>query len=135
MITFTIPGDPKGKARPRVTKKGFTYTPKKTVNYETFVKECFVISYNNFKPLESDLKVDLIVCYPLLKSMSKIKREKALNGEIRPSKKPDCDNIAKIVLDALNNIAYLDDKQVVDLSIKKWYSETPRVDVVIRELI
>lgn len=134
MINFTIPGEIVGKARPRMTKAGITYTPQKTVNYETWVKECFIISHSNFKPLESDLRIELIVYYPLLKSMSKKMRESALNEELRPSKKPDCDNIAKIILDALNGIAYLDDKQVVELVLKKYYSEVPRVEVSISEV-
>lgn len=131
MIAFEIPGEPKGKARPRVTKKGFAYTPKGTVNYETWVKECFVISDNPNKLLEGDLIATIIVYYPLLKSMSNKVKEKATKGEIRPSKKPDCDNIAKIILDALNGLAYTDDKQIVDLHISKYYSERPRTEVII----
>lgn len=56
-------------------------------------------------------------------------------GDIRPVVKRDCDNIAKIVLDALNHIAYHDDAQVVELVVCKWYGEQPRVDVLIKELM
>lgn len=135
MLKFIVPGEPKGKARPRVTRKGITYTPKETLNYETWVKECFLLDIgSSHKPLEGDLRVSLVVYYPLLKSMSKLKQRKALEGDIRPSKKPDCDNIAKIILDALNTIAYNDDKQVVSLQVEKWYAEEPRVEVTIQPI-
>jgi Holliday junction resolvase RusA-like endonuclease len=57
-----------------------------------------------------------------------------LENIIRPTKKPDADNIAKIVCDALNGIAFLDDKQIVDARITKWYSDTPRIEIIIQEI-
>ena len=57
-----------------------------------------------------------------------------LANRILPVKKPDCDNIAKIVLDALNKIAYKDDSQVIELSVKKLYSEVAKVSVHIEEI-
>ena len=53
------------------------------------------------------------------------------SGEIRPTKKPDYDNIAKVVSDALNNIAYKDDAQIVDSQQRKFYSKQPRIEVTI----
>jgi Holliday junction resolvase RusA-like endonuclease len=66
-------------------------------------------------------------------SASKKKQQSMLHGGIRPTKKPDCDNIAKAVLDALNGIAYYDDSQVVTVTVEKLYSDTPRVEVEITE--
>lgn len=57
-----------------------------------------------------------------------------LNGHILPTKKPDVDNIAKIILDGLNDVAWDDDTQVVELSVSKHYSENPRVAVMIEEI-
>ena len=57
-----------------------------------------------------------------------------LSGEIKPTKKPDADNIVKIICDALNNIAYKDDTQVVDLQVKKIYGGTEKVIVEIEEI-
>ena len=57
-----------------------------------------------------------------------------LCGRILPTKKPDVDNVAKIILDGLNCIAWDDDTQVVDLSVSKYYSEEPRVSVMIEEI-
>lgn len=53
-------------------------------------------------------------------------------GKIFPTKKPDIDNVIKVIADALNGVAYDDDKQIIDVSARKVYSETPRVDVRIR---
>lgn len=44
-----------------------------------------------------------------------------LAGQIRPTVKPDCDNVSKIILDALNGVAFKDDSQVVGLWVEKWY--------------
>ena len=48
--------------------------------------------------------------------------------------KPDTDNIAKSILDSLNKIAYLDDKQVVDLEVHKFYNEKPCTFVIIQTI-
>ena len=55
-----------------------------------------------------------------------------LAGEIRPVKRPDLSNIIKTVEDALNGLAYLDDKQLVDYGPSgKWYSDRPRLEIEI----
>ena len=58
-----------------------------------------------------------------------------LENIIRPIKKPDMDNVIKMVADALNQVAYKDDTQIVDCQVRKFYSEEPRVEVIIREVI
>jgi Holliday junction resolvase RusA-like endonuclease len=73
-------------------------------------------------------------CFSIPKSTSKKKHKLMLENIIRPTKKPDADNIAKIVCDALNGIAFLDDKQIVDARITKWYSDTPRIEIIIQEI-
>ncbi len=55
------------------------------------------------------------------------------DGYIRPTKKPDCDNLAKVICDALNGIAYYDDSQIVEITISKYYSGTPEVRVAIEK--
>ena len=57
-----------------------------------------------------------------------------LAGEIRPATKPDLDNVIKAVLDGCNGVAYLDDKQIVELNATARYAETPGVRVVIEEV-
>ncbi|MFU0784281.1 RusA family crossover junction endodeoxyribonuclease [Clostridium sp.] len=127
-IEFTVPGQPVAKARPRVTKRGFTYTPKKTVNYENWVKECYY-TQNKDKRLNGQIRAKIRAYFSIPKSTSKKKRNEIIAGDIRPTKKPDTDNIAKIILDSLNTIAYDDDKQVIFLQIEKFYSVIPRVEI------
>jgi Holliday junction resolvase RusA-like endonuclease len=127
-ITFEIPGEPMGKQRPKFGK-GFTYTPEKTVNYETLVK----MEYHNQvgKMLDGEIKATINAFYAIPKSASKKKSDLMCIRAIRPTKKPDMDNIAKIVLDSLNGIAYKDDSQVVDLVVRKYYSDVPGVTVIL----
>lgn len=133
MRGFNIPGKIQAKQRPRFNGK-FAYTPKETVNYENWVKACYLEKYRNEKPFEKALEVNIIAFFEIPKSVSKKKKEQMLNNEIYPTTKPDTDNIAKSILDSLNGIAYLDDKQVVDLRVRKQYAEVPSVSVWISEV-
>lgn len=132
MIIITVPGNPVGKQRPRMTKKGIAYTPKETVSYENWVKTCFLNQEG--KMLEGELKAEIICYYSISKSTSKKKAAEMREGIIKPTKKPDLDNIAKIILDSLNGMAYKDDSQVVELSIKKLYGEQPLVKLFLEEI-
>lgn len=136
MIKFTIPGEPKGKGRPKFSRQGKfvkTYTPETTVNYENWVKICFQEAKQ--KLIEGQLKAEIKCYFEIPNSYSKKKKENALSGIIRPAKKPDLDNIMKIVLDALNGLAYKDDKNIVECRIEKWYGENARVEVLILEAL
>ena len=72
--------------------------------------------------------------YEIPKSVSVKDKEKMLAGIIRPAKKPDIDNVIKIVLDSLNGVAYADDKQVVSVSGSKHYCCVPRIEISISEI-
>lgn len=130
---FTIPGKVQAKQRPRFNGK-FAYTPRETVAYENWVKTCYLEKYKGQRPLEKPLKVKIIAYYDIPKSTSKKKQQQMLNNEIFPTVKPDTDNIAKSILDSLNKIAYLDDKQVVKLEVEKYYSQAPSTVVMIEEI-
>lgn len=134
-MRFTIPGQPIAKGRMRVsftTKR--TYTPEKTVNYENLVKHRFTEEYPDHEPIATAIKVDIFLSVQIPQSWSKKKQSLANEGFIYPTSKPDLDNCAKIILDALNEIAWIDDKQVVELSIGKRYSITPMTVVTIAEI-
>ena len=131
-MKLTIPGEPTGKARPRVTKAGITYTPAKTVNYETLVQELYFIQHGH-KRLEGQITAEIIAYFSIPKSASKKKRADMLSGKIRPTKKPDWDNIGKIVCDSLNKLAYDDDSGIVEGTVKKYYSDNPRVEVYLTQ--
>lgn len=139
MVKFTVPGEPKGKARARTVRgrggQTFSYTPEGTVLYENLIKTCYLqdagaMIFNDGQPL----KVTILAFYPVPKSYSKKKKQQMLKDELFPTKKPDIDNIAKCVLDALNKVAYRDDTQVVELRMEKHYAEVPRVEVKIEEI-
>ncbi|NLU51571.1 MAG: RusA family crossover junction endodeoxyribonuclease [Clostridiaceae bacterium] len=130
-MKLVIPGEPCAKQRPRLGKR-HTYTPDKTVNYETLVKQLYITQ--GHERLEGALKMTVNAFFSIPKSASKKNREKMLRGEIRPTKRPDWDNVGKIISDALNEMAYKDDCQIVDATVRKWYSDNPRVEVEITEL-
>lgn len=134
MITITIPGEPTGKARARVTKYG-AYTPEKTVNYETLVKEMFAIKYPNHKPFEEEVMISVVANFSIPKSYTKGKRLAATHNVIRPTKKPDADNILKIIADSLNKVAYKDDSQIVSVNLfKKFTDGQPFTEVKIMDV-
>ena len=124
---FTLDGKVKGKGRPRFRRCGNyvqTYTDASTKAYEASIRGAFKKQCEITEPLTSALSVRIMACYGKTKGMSKAFWERCENGEKRPTKKPDADNIAKVVLDALNGTAWKDDNQVVDLQIvKKYYYE------------
>lgn len=129
LLFVYIPGEPVGKARPRVTRTGHAYTPDKTVSYENLVKMLFRQAYPDWIPTTAEVRVEIEAYYKVPKSASKKKKQLMVDGVIRPTKKPDIDNIAKIVNDALNGIAWVDDTQIVIEDIKKLYSDKPGVDI------
>ena len=137
-ISFIIPGKPFGKQRPRVVNRGkfsTAYTPKETIAYENLVKMCYKQEAGNFRfPDDAALEVGILAYYEIPKSVSKKKREEMLSNEIRPTKKPDFDNIGKVICDSLNSIAYHDDAAIVEAQVSKLYSEEPRVEVLIKEI-
>lgn len=133
-LKFTIPGEPKGKGRPRMTKTGHTYTPDDTAMYENLVRLEYQRQCGTRKfPEDAMIDARITAYYSIPKSVSKKKRGLMLDHKLRPCKKPDCDNCIKIVLDSLNSIAYKDDVQIVDCQIRKFYSDDPRVVVTLQE--
>lgn len=137
-MILEIPGEPVGKGRPRVVRNGAfsrTYTPEKTASYENLVKITYDSRYHNMIfPADAHLSMTIRANYGIPKSASARKRKAMIDGEIRPTKKPDCDNVGKIIADALNGMCYHDDAQIVEMRIEKWYSNRPCVIVEVKEL-
>ena len=131
---FEMIGDIVGKARPRMnTRTGRAYTPTNTKLYEYALRQWFIREYPNFKPIESRVNVTIIAYFGIPKSTSKKKEAEMLKDSISHTKKPDADNIIKIVLDAMNKFAFQDDTQVTKLEIEKKYDKTPRIYIKIEE--
>lgn len=138
-MKFLIEGQPRGKQRVRVMKRGnfaHSYTPEQTVSYENYIKECYLKAREEDKTTrglwDMPLIMNITAIYTIPKSYSKKKTTEALEGKIRPQTKPDLDNICKVVCDALNTIAYADDKQIVRLTTEKHYGERPMVIVELK---
>ena len=132
-IQFEVMGQPKGKGRPRMARNGHVFTPKDTVMYENLVKTMYVSQVGN-KFLEGAIKAEIIGFFPIPKSASKKKKAEMLEGKIEYTHKIDCDNLAKVILDSLNQIAFHDDSQVTQLYVRKKYAEEPKVVVTLTEL-
>ena len=125
MFKFTVHAAPEGKARPRVTAHG-TYTPRGTRQYEDLVRWEYKRQggpdYGSVP-----LRVTITAFFQLRSSATKREKFAAMTGELRPAKKPDADNIAKAICDALNGIAYKDDAQIIELTVRKRYGPDPSV--------
>ncbi len=135
-VVFAVDGEPQGKARPRFSTAGGrvrAITPKQTVNYENRVKSAYKKSYGSLR-FDDDVSLNVFITayFRIPQSKSNSKKEQMRANTVRPTKKPDCDNIAKAVLDALNQLAYKDDAQVSELTVLKRYSDNPRVEVIIQ---
>ena len=136
MVMYTVYGEPVGKGRPRFTRRGnfvSTYTPQKTKTYEDEIRMMAIAAMGSSEPLDTPVTVAIYIRVGIPASFSKQKRKDAIEGILKPTKKPDADDILKCFLDGMNGIVYLDDKQVVNLHITKVYAETPAVEVMVKE--
>lgn len=107
------------------------------VNYANWVKLCFRLAYPDHDPSVFKgkmLAIKTVAYFEIPKSKPKRFQEQARNGQIRPITKPDTDNIGKNIKDALNKIAFPDDSQFVTEIIEKRYSDTPRTEILIKEV-
>lgn len=144
VIKFTVLGEPQGKGRPRFVARynpgtqrafGQAHTPENTIIYENLVRTEYAMQTKNFR-FEDDAMLDMriIAYYSIPKSASKKRKALMLQGLVRPTKKPDMDNVMKVIADSLNHVAYKDDTQIVDAQCRKFYSEEPRVEIMIRKI-
>lgn len=139
MINFIVDGQPQGKARARTfynfaRNEYQSTTPQKTKNYEDLIAWSYKIAGGRHLG-DRLVEVDISAFYEIPKSTSKKKRQAILDNGIRPTVKPDCDNIIKVVLDALNGIAYNDDKQVVSVRCQKYYTQAAGyLSVTVKEI-
>jgi crossover junction endodeoxyribonuclease RusA len=106
---IVVPIRPKSKSRPRAGRNGF-YTDRKTKDYENLIGQAYKDAggpkFENPVNVKLKFKKNSVTIY-----IEEIESESKLRGDI--------DNYAKAVLDGLNDIAYLDDKQVLKLDLTK----------------
>lgn len=134
LISFIIEGRVKAKQSFKYTRDGRKYTPRDVKDYAEYIKGCFIQKFPKFKPLETPLRVEIKAFFAPPKSWSKKKQDLALCGELKPTVKPDCDNLFKGIGDSLNGLAYKDDKQIIELKVSKSYAESEFVIIKIEEV-
>lgn len=135
-IEFQVTGKPQGKARPRFSyKTHVAYTPKSTKDYEQQIAEAYTQAGGKCLPADVYVGISIEAFFQVPQSWTKSKKIAVTMGTIKPTVKPDVDNIIKIVLDGLNGTAYADDKQVIHVSASKKYTQgTPMVMVYVWEV-
>lgn len=120
MATFTIPGKPWAKQRPRFSRKsGVAFTPKETVSFENTVR---AIAVEHFpEPIEGPVEIEIEACFQMAKSWSKRKRDETWGAP--HTNRPDLDNLVKAITDGLNRIAYADDAQIAKVVARKRWTD------------
>ena len=134
--------EPHPKERPRgrivTPKEGKPfiqwYTPKETTEHEEAIARAWK-EKNGLTPYQGPVIVRIVFGLKIPKSTSKARIKQMLDRKIRPIVKPDVDNCAKSVLDALNGLAYEDDNQIVSLSVRKYYTDIPKILIKVAEWI
>lgn len=132
---LTIEGDPVAKGRGRIVRLGAHMgikTPDKTRRYEDIVRQRAAAEWGG-QPLIANTPVVLSARFyrSIPASWSKRSKQMAASGELRPLSKPDCSNYLKAIEDGMNGVVFFDDALIVSLTVEKWYSERPRVEVAV----
>lgn len=128
-MTFCAVGQPVPTARARTTKSGHTYTPKKTVDYQTQIAECASLRMagENLKMVSGE-PLSLEVTFYLAKP-------KKMKHKDYPIGKPDTSNLLKGIEDGMNGVVYHDDSAIVHLEVSKlWTDSQPCAWVTVRRL-
>lgn len=134
---FIVYGTPVAKGRPRFARRGAyvqSYTPDKTVQYENLVKLSYAEKHGGKEPLRGPIELVMTAYFPIPKSVSKKKHAELSLEQEWHIKKPDTDNCIKIATDALQHMAFENDSQICSIKARKYYSDTPRTEILLREL-
>jgi Holliday junction resolvase RusA-like endonuclease len=134
-ITIVIAGQATAKGRPRVTRRGFVYTPAKTRRFEAHGRLAAQEAMNGRPPITVPARAEITVDLPVPMSWFGKRRDAALRGEIRPTARPDVDNFVKAAFDSVNQIVLADDSLVVDLVATKRYAAVPALTITIVPLL
>jgi Holliday junction resolvase RusA-like endonuclease len=133
-VTIVIAGLPTAKGRPRMTRRGITYTPAATRKYEAHARPASQLVMNGRPPSAVPVHAEVAIDLPVPASWSAKRGDAALCGDIRPTSRPDADNYIKAALDAINAIVVADDSLVVDLVVIKHYAPAPALTIMMAPL-
>ncbi|MEG0471295.1 MAG: RusA family crossover junction endodeoxyribonuclease [Solibacillus sp.] len=135
MIKFTVPGAVQAQERPRFSRAGNgvrTHDAPKSRNYKELVK---LVAWQNkpTEPIQESIRLEVdVFIIPPKKYHTKPKQALIASGELRPTTKPDLDNLVKGIKDGCTKIIWHDDAQIVEMVVRKFYGMQPRVEVKIK---
>jgi Holliday junction resolvase RusA-like endonuclease len=129
-ITFTIPGKPFAKQRPRMTRQGRAFTPAATVSFERTVGQYAMEAIPS--PIKGPVKVEVLATFEPAASWSKKKTAEHIGRH--HIQRPDADNLMKAILDGMNRIAFDDDAQVAVQHVSKVWGPEARTVVMVTPL-
>lgn len=133
-LRLTIPGKPIGKGRPRVAPgHSRPYTPADTVAVEKKIRALFERKFPNHVPMVGPIMLRFTAVFETPAGFTVAQRKAAGDGQLYYTGKPDKENIEKLLLDALNGLAYIDDAQLQGGGVKR-YGSPARVDLELTEL-
>lgn len=133
MRRFIVCAEPRGQGRPRAGN-GTIYKAKEDKAWEKTILHAYQMQCPAALPFAGAVKVCIEAVLAIPASKPRKVQDDMMAGKIPAQKKPDVDNVAKAVLDALNHAAWHDDKQVVQLTVNKRYGHPARMIVVIEEV-
>ena len=142
-ISFRVHADPKGKGRPRFSRDRFgrvhTRTPDATVDFEDRIRAAYLEQGGAARqrpaiPAGVPIRMQVEIFFAPPKGTTKKKALEMCAGRIRPTKRPDIDNVLKAVADALNGLAYVDDAQIVEMTASKRYDAVEGILVEISQV-
>lgn len=140
-VVLTIPGEPIGWGRPtpvaRLGSDGVPFvmmvTQEQTRAAKNAVRAAFRQRYPDHRPWTGPVLLRFTAVFETPASFNKALREAAARGLLYATKKPDKDNIEKLIKDALNGLAYIDDQQVMGGGLKR-YGSPARVEISFEKL-
>ena len=130
-VTIVVAGPPTAKGRPRMTRRGITYTPAATRKFEAHGRLAAQLAMDGRPPIAMPVRAEITIDLQVPASWSGKRRDAALRGDVRPTTRPDADNFVKAALDAINAIVIADDSLVVELVVSKRYASIPQLTIVV----
>lgn len=144
-IAFKLPGEPKGKGRPRAVAKirilpsgqpeayVQLVTPADTREEEARLRAAFRRAHPDHRPWSGPVLLRFTAVFETPKGFNRKLKEAAARGELYAIKRPDKDNIEKLITDALNGVAFRDDQQVMGGGVKR-YGSPARLEISLEPL-